>query len=224
MKKLLVFIIMVTLVAACSKRGEVIEKESSSSINSYKSLIDQTDHLVMVKVLDDLSSDNSFYSEDAGNVSDFYSKREVELLDDFGSGLKFNSIYFKEAKVDRVLYKYSGNRSLKKNRTYLIYLEKNTSNDDLYVANYQGAIIDLDEKFEQSTPEVTLTDFLTLLTTDKQDTRRFEKTKYIPGIKELKAAEKYSLEVGKISIDYNIAPYEDNTSILEVGSYQYLIE
>lgn len=190
----------------------------------YESLLSQTDYILKVKVLDELSANNSFSNDNKGVITDFYSIRSIEILDAFGKEITLDKIFVSEAKTDGNIYKYSDSRTLKKNGIYLIYLGKSSEVDGYVIPNYEGAIVNLEEQFKESSPEVTLSDFNSLLIANGGDAGLVEHAVYIPGIKELSSSDKYNVTVDNTSVDYYVSAYEDKTSLLEINNHQYLID
>ena len=224
MKKILICIVLIAFLTACSSKEQIIVREASSSVFDYESLVSQTEYFLKVKVLDEISTKNSYHNDEDDVVTEFYSKRKIEILDDFGVGIKLNEVYVSEAKVDGNIYQYSDNRSLKKEGIYLIYLMKSNLIDGYFIPIFEGAIVDLEAEFIASSPEVTLSDFISLLTADGLDSTLYEDAKYMPGIKEPNSAEKYNVSVDNKSIDYYVSPYGSENSLLEINGMQYSLE
>lgn len=225
MKKILICLVLAAVLTACSSSKEqIIVREASSSVFDYESLVSQTEYFFKVKVLDEMSTENSYNIDEDGVVTEFYSKRKIEILDDFGAGIKLNEVYLSEAKIDGNIYQYSDNRSLKKDGIYLIYLMKSNQIDGYFIPIFEGAIVDLQAEFLTSSPEVTFSDFISLLKADGLDSTLYEDAKYMPGIKEPNSAEKYNVSVDNKSIDYYVSPYGTENSLLEINGMQYSLE
>ena len=96
--------------------------------------------------------------------------------------------------------------------------------DGYFIPIFEGAIINLEEKLEDSSPEVTHSDFMSLLSANGVDSKEYANAKYIAGIKETVSSEKNNVNVDKLSIDYYLSPYGEENSILEINNIQYLIE
>lgn len=216
--------ILLALLGACSTgKQKIIENNLESGIVDYGTLVNQAALFIKVRVVDELTENNSNQS-DIGGSSDFYSIRTVDILDDFGSDIKINHIIVSEAILDGVVYKYADNRSLEKDGSYLIYLVESSTTDGYAIPNFEGAIINLDESFISSSPEVILSDFNSLLKASGDNTSEFEGAVYTPGIKELESSEQYNVTVCKNSVDYYVGSFESNNSILEINSMQYVVD
>lgn len=224
MKKLLVSLLVLVLVTGCGSKGKIIERDVNSSINNFKTLDENTDLFIKIKVLDGLTLENSSHEEANGEVTEFHSKRKISVEDDFGAGTVIDYIIVSESKVGDDIYRYSNSRSLKKDGEYLVYLTKSDDLDGYEVPQFEGAIIDLQEPFKASTPDVTLSDFISLLNASGKDSTIYHQAKHLSGIKEVSNVENYNVTVGKQSIDYSVAPYGEDKSILEIDSLQYEFE
>ena len=94
-------------------------------------------------------------------------------------------------------------------------MNSNESNG-YFVPVYQGSVVDLDKTFSASTPDVILTDFISLLNASGQDSSLFQNARYISGIKEPISVENFNVTVENQSIDYSIAPFGNDKLLLEI--------
>lgn len=228
-KKLLVLFLLVFLVGCTNQKIERNERQASSSVNNYETLVNNVDLKLRVKIMDELSSKNSYYlSQDENLVYNFYSKRTIQILDDFNSGINIDSIFNSEAIVENTHYLYEGMRPLEKGNEYIIYLEFSKDLKGYIIPVYEGAIVNVDKVILKATdPDVVLSDFVTLLSIDDEvdeaTISAYGAAKYRAGILELVTVVSYDLDVNGTEINYSVGDLDAKTKILEVGGMQFVI-
>ena len=228
-KKLLALFLLVFLVGCTNQKIERNERQASSSVNNYETLVNNVDLKLRVKIMDELSSKNSHYlSQDENLVYNFYSKRTIQILDDFNSGINIDSIFNSEAIVENTHYLYEGMRPLEKGNEYIIYLEFSKDLKGYIIPVYEGAIVNVDKVILKATdPDVVLSDFVTLLSIDDEvdeaTISAYGAAKYRAGVLELVTVVSYDLDVNGTEINYSVGYLDAKTKILEVGGMQFVV-
>lgn len=228
-RKLLKLFLIALLVGCSNQKIERNERQASSSVNNYETLVNNVDLKLRVKIMDELSSKNSYHlSQDENLVYNFYSKRTIQILDDFDSDVKIDSIFNSEAIVENTHYLYEGMRPLEKGNEYIVYLVFSKDLNGYIIPVYEGAIVNIDKNIpESSDPDVVLSDFVTLLslddTVDEATINSYGYGKYRAGILELTTVKNYALDVDGNKINYSVGDLDARTNILEVDGMQFVV-
>lgn len=211
----------------CSKPIKTVEKHAITSIDDYPTLVDNTDVKLRVKVEDALTSKNSIdVSQDDGLNSDFVSVRKITIIDEFGTGIVLDSIFHSEAIINNTYYRYEGLRTLEKDDEYLLYLVYSDVLDGYIVSNFTGAIVPLGtDLFENTNPQVLLSDFVSLLSLDssmdEEELKRYGAAEYRPGILEFSYKKNYETKINEHVMHYYISELDSDHEILEINNFQY---
>lgn len=232
MKKLVISLFLILfLVEGCSNVRKTIVRHAASSVNDHSDLIDISDLVLRIRVTDSLTEDNSFgESGEDGLVYDFYSERNIEVLEGFDAGNSdLETIFHSEALIKGTYFTFEHTRELKKNKEYIVYLTYSESLDGYIIPVFESAIVPLDSnQISTSNAEANLSEFITLMSMDQEISdmhlKMLEEAKYHETILEYKNVIRVDKEVDNIKLTYEIADIGAGKTHLEINDLQYEVE
>ncbi len=95
-------------------------------------------------MLDELSSKNSEVAyDDSGDILEFYSQREIEVIDSFSYPVELEYIYINEAISGNKKYVVEGYRTLEIGKEYIVYLTYSQITQGYIICDYEAAIYEI---------------------------------------------------------------------------------
>ncbi len=234
MKKILLVLALLVSLGACADENDptLVIQKASSEITNHRELVSATDYKLRVKVLDDLSAEKSVYSESSeGSVTDFYSKRSVRIVDDFGSDFLEDTngtaiIYNSEALVDRQIFRYASMRPLEKNKEYIVYLSYSDAIEGYIIPLFESAIVSFNQEDNATDHEAAkMSDFITILSLDEsvseKDLKSLENAEYQASIREYIDVIHLNLAIENFKYDIYVSDLAQAGSVVEIDNSQY---
>lgn len=238
MKRITILIMLAMVLTGCGgkKQKEELHKPTSD-IKNHQQLVEKTDLKLTIKVLDDLTAENSFdgtLRNQTPNDDSFYSERKIEIIDAFGASESEiaavgDKVYVREAILEGTHHRYEATRSLIKDKEYIVYVSFSEVLGGYEIPLFESAIVSFDADVNKTENGLSVwSDFVTLLSTKSDISQmtldNLEKGNPSPGISDYADPISKTIKIGDITYQLLIVEREDNKVFIELEGHQFIVD